>query len=98
MLGHGRRQPGGDREFGLPGDTVEYKNDQLIINGKEYDEPYLDQYKEEVTEGTLTEDFTLMDVIQEEQVPAGHVFRLSGRMRGLLAPDRPAHLMIPVSG
>ncbi|MFC4409236.1 signal peptidase I [Chungangia koreensis] len=69
------------RVIGLPGDTVEYKNDQLIINGKEYDEPYLDEYKAEVTEGTLTEDFTLMDVIQEEKVPAGHVFVMGDNRR-----------------
>ncbi|HDU1153236.1 TPA: type I signal peptidase SipZ, partial [Listeria monocytogenes] len=30
------------RVIGLPGDTVEYKEDQLYINGKKYNEPYLD--------------------------------------------------------
>ena len=33
------------RVIGLPGDHVEYKDDQLYINGKELEEPYLDQYK-----------------------------------------------------
>ncbi|HAK0898837.1 TPA: type I signal peptidase SipX, partial [Listeria monocytogenes] len=28
------------RVIGLPGDKVEYKEDQLYINGKKYDEPY----------------------------------------------------------
>lgn len=50
------------RIIGLPGDTVEYKNDQLYINGEPYDEPYLDEYKAQITEGTLTEDLTLHDI------------------------------------
>jgi len=33
------------RVIGLPGDTVTFDNDQLYINGKKYNEPYLDQYK-----------------------------------------------------
>lgn len=41
------------RVIGLPGDTVAYKNDQLYINGKKYDEPYLDEYKGKLTDGQL---------------------------------------------
>lgn len=63
------------RIIGLPGETVEYKNDQLIINGKSYDEPYLDQYKSEITEGTLTEDFT------SELIPEGYVFVMGDNRR-----------------
>ena len=33
------------RVIGLPGDTVEYKDDTLYVNGKAYEEPYLDEYK-----------------------------------------------------
>ena len=32
------------RVIGLPGDTVEYKNEQLYINGELYEEPYLGTY------------------------------------------------------
>ncbi|MBC2035576.1 signal peptidase I [Listeria booriae] len=42
------------RVIGLPGDTVEYKQDQLYINGKKYDEPYLDSEKKDLTNGYLT--------------------------------------------
>lgn len=71
------------RIIGLPGDTVEYQNDVLYINGEPYEEPYLDQYKEEVAENQLTEDFTLLDVprIQSEVVPAGHVFVMGDNRR-----------------
>ena len=33
------------RIIGMPGDTVKMENDQLTINGKKYDEPYLDEFK-----------------------------------------------------
>ncbi len=46
------------RVIGLPGDTVEYKEDQLYINGKKYNEPYLDTYKEKLKDGYLTDDYS----------------------------------------
>ncbi|MDR1521885.1 MAG: signal peptidase I [Streptococcaceae bacterium] len=33
------------RVIGLPKDTVTYDHDQLYINGKKYNEPYLEEYK-----------------------------------------------------
>lgn len=66
------------RVIGLPGDTVEYKNDVLYINGEQIDEPYLDQYKQELKEDlpdeSLTYDFTLKDISGQEVVPEGHYF------------------------
>lgn len=47
------------RIIGLPGDEIEYKNDQLIINGKKVNEPYLDKYRKQHLAIRLTEDFTL---------------------------------------
>ena len=32
------------RVIGMPGDTIKYENDQLYINGKKTDEPYLADY------------------------------------------------------
>ena len=40
------------RVIGLPGETIEYKDNQLYIDGVEYDEPYLD-------ESAITEDFSV---------------------------------------
>ncbi len=37
------------RVIGLPGDHIEYKNDQLYINGEPIEEPYLDEYKAQIT-------------------------------------------------
>ncbi len=63
------------RVIGLPGDYLEYKDDQLYINGKPIDEPYLDEYKKEITEGNLTYDFTLKDIDPSlDVIPKGYVF------------------------
>lgn len=65
------------RVIGVPGDTVEMRNDQLIINGQEFEEPYLDEFKESLSDGyTLTEDFTLETLTGQEKVPEGKFFVL----------------------
>ncbi|WP_369802860.1 signal peptidase I [Sporosarcina sp. P20a] len=71
------------RVIGLPGDTVEYKDDVLYVNDEAYEEPYLDQYKSEVQDGTLTEDFTLQDVpqIDAQTVPEDHIFVMGDNRR-----------------
>ncbi|HCT95888.1 MULTISPECIES: signal peptidase I [Vagococcus] len=46
------------RIIGMPGDTVAYDNDKLLINGKEVAEPYLDEYKQSLAEGEV---FTMLD-------------------------------------
>ncbi|MFD3445480.1 signal peptidase I [Microbacteriaceae bacterium 4G12] len=62
------------RVIGLPGDHVQYKNDVLYINGKPYQEPYLDKYKKQLEEGPLTYDF-------EQTVPKGHLLVLGDNRR-----------------
>lgn len=83
------------RVIGLPGDQVEYKNDQLYINGEAIPEPYLDQYKKEITEGSLTDDFTLEDITGKDKIPKGYIFVMGDNRRyskdsrhiGLIAID-----------
>ncbi|EHG6827214.1 type I signal peptidase SipX, partial [Listeria monocytogenes] len=71
--------------IGLPGDKVEYKEDQLYINGKKYDEPYLDSEKAALKNGYLTTDaegdpnFTMADIPNSDgslTVPKGELFVL----------------------
>ena len=69
------------RVIGLPGDHVAYKNDQLYINGKPQAEPYLDTYKNEINEGTLTEDFTLEEKTKWAVIPEGFVFVMGDNRR-----------------
>lgn len=70
------------RIIGLPGDYVEYINDQLYINGEAIAEPYLDQYKAEIIEGTLTGDFSLQDINPSlDVIPEGYVLVLGDNRR-----------------
>lgn len=69
------------RVIGLPGDTIEYKDDVLYINGKAYDEPYLEEYKEQIENGLLTEDFILEEKIGQETVPENTLFVMGDNRR-----------------
>lgn len=75
------------RVIGVAGDTVEVKNDTLYINGKEVDEPYLANKREEAKQQgvPLTEDFGPV------KVPEGHIFvmgdnRLNSRDSRVIGP------------
>lgn len=65
------------RVIGLPGDTIEMKNDVLYINEKAVDEPYLDEFKNNLQgRERLTEDFTLKNLTGKQKVPKGQMFVL----------------------
>jgi len=70
------------RIIGLPGDTIEYKDDKLYINGKYYEEPYLEKYKKQFSGSKLTGDFTLLEKTGFEKVPEGTVFVLGDNRLG----------------
>ncbi|MBO0995461.1 signal peptidase I [Bacillus sp. SD088] len=70
------------RVIGLPGDTVEYRDDVLYINGEAYEEPYLEKSKQELFDGKLTDDFTLEETpVGTETVPEGEVFVMGDNRR-----------------
>lgn len=64
------------RIIGLPGDTIEYKNDILYVNNKAIQEPYLEKYKKKIKGQKLTNDFTLKSITENEVVPENHIFVL----------------------
>jgi signal peptidase I len=63
------------RVIGLPGDTIEYKNDHLYRNGKFVPEPYLTPYKDNLPLGKrLTDNFTLKEKTGQVKVPPGKLW------------------------
>ncbi|SDK29153.1 signal peptidase I [Sediminibacillus albus] len=65
------------RVIGLPGDTVEMKEDILYINDKPVEEPYLEEYKKRLSNSQyLTNDFTLQEVAGKSTVPEDSLFVL----------------------
>lgn len=71
------------RVIGVPGDTIAYENDQLILNGQAMEEPYLEPLKSE-TMNNFTYDFTLENVAGQAVVPEGHFFVLGDNRRNSL--------------
>lgn len=70
------------RVVGLPGDHIEYKDDQLYINGEEYEEEYLDEYKNQlIDDNPFTYDFELETLTGSVVVPEGHYFVLGDNRR-----------------
>ncbi|WP_368252501.1 signal peptidase I [Enterococcus sp. 2201sp1_2201st1_B8_2201SCRN_220225] len=70
------------RVIGLPKEVVEYRNDTLFIDGEAVEEPYLDQYKKELTDGLP---LTLGNGQQESfsfgEIPPGKVLVLGDNRR-----------------
>ncbi|WP_347552436.1 signal peptidase I [Pseudalkalibacillus hwajinpoensis] len=69
------------RVIGLPGDTIEYKNDVLYINGKKLEEPYLERFQKDIFNGNLTENFKLEDKTGKTKVPEGYLFLMGDNRR-----------------
>jgi len=67
-------QPLVKRVIGLPGEKIEYKNDQLFVNGKKIKEPFLQKNKENIYGNQLTGDFTLEEITGKKKIPEGHIF------------------------
>lgn len=62
------------RVIGLPGDSIEMKNDVLYINGEAFNEPYLSENKKDNPFGKLTEDFSLPEKTGKTKVPDDMLF------------------------
>lgn len=70
------------RIIGLPGDHIAYENDELYINGELYEEPYLEEAKNELIDaGDLTYDFVLEDIVDFSHIPEGYYFVLGDNRR-----------------
>ena len=63
------------RIIGLPGDTIESKNDVMYINGKPIKQPYLKEYEKKLPKGELyTNNFSLKQLYGVSKVPKNCYF------------------------
>lgn len=62
------------RVIGLPGDSIEMEDDVLYVNGKVYEEPYLEENKAQSLQTKLTYDFTLKELTGTTIVPPNSFF------------------------
>ncbi|WP_338448388.1 signal peptidase I [Niallia oryzisoli] len=62
------------RVIGLPGDRIAMQDDVLYINGKAWDEPYLQQNKKDNPFPKLTGDFSLKEKTGKTIVPKDKLF------------------------
>lgn len=62
------------RVIGIPGDSIEVKNDVLYVNGEEIKEPYIEKNKDASPTDLITGNFTLQELTGETQVPDGKYF------------------------
>lgn len=70
------------RIIGLPGDKIEYRNDELYVNGHKYEEPFLNIYKQKAPGIKITGDFSLKEITGENTVPEGKLFVLGDNRSG----------------
>ncbi|EUJ27815.1 Signal peptidase I S [Listeria grayi] len=69
------------RVIGLPGDHIRFHNDTLFINGKKYEEPYLNRYKAKLKDGNLTDDYDTKNQLKNGKVAQGSYFVLGDNRR-----------------
>ncbi|MBU8877407.1 signal peptidase I [Bacillus sp. FJAT-29790] len=79
---HNKEEDFVKRIIGLPGDKVEYRNDELYINGEKVNEPFLAKYRKEIFGSRLTGDFTLTELTGSEVVPEGKLFVMGDNRLG----------------
>mgnify|MGYP001654787602 CR=1 FL=1 len=67
------KKPNVKRVIGLPGETVEYRQDQLLINGEIVEEDFFDEdYKRsQSTNGIFTQDFGPVTLAEDEYFMLG---------------------------
>src|SRR5690606_40169179 len=62
--------------------TTLFRSDILYINGEVFEEPYLDEYKEKLTDhAPLTYNFNLESLTGYEEIPEGYLFVLGDNRR-----------------
>lgn len=82
------------RVIGLPGDTVEMKDDMLSVNGETFEEPYVNRENEDPFQKRVTQNFTLEELTGDKTVPEGYLFVLGDNR--LRSSDSRHYGLIPI--
>ena len=69
------------RVIGLPGEKIQYENDQLYVNDKKFEEKFLDNDLVNNAGGIWTSDFTLEELTGTQVVPEDEYFVLGDNRR-----------------
>ncbi|MGX6993822.1 signal peptidase I [Vagococcus penaei] len=69
------------RVIGLPGDEIEYKNDQLYVNGKKVPEKFLTGIKKRKNELVYTTDLKSSELLGVDKIPDNQYFVLGDNRR-----------------
>ncbi|MFJ5963864.1 signal peptidase I [Bacillus sp. NPDC093026] len=62
------------RVIGLPGETLKYEDDQLLVDGVKWKEPYLKEQKKYKMGNVLTGDFQLETITGRKKIQNNHYF------------------------
>jgi len=83
------------RVIGLPGDIVAYDHDKLTINGKVYNEPYLENYKNQFAKDKLQSSYAYSSEFQNkaEASPAFTVDSSNNPTFEVTVPDGQYYLL-----
>ncbi|MDU4269203.1 MAG: signal peptidase I [Enterococcus hirae] len=60
------------RIIGMSGDTVKMENDQLTINGKKYNESYLNEFKKDFAKDKLQNEYSYSEAFQAQAENSQH--------------------------
>ncbi|WP_019240414.1 MULTISPECIES: signal peptidase I [Bacillus] len=70
------------RVIGLPGDSIQYEDDQLIVNGKKIEEPFLPKKHHLLLGQKETGDFSLKEITGKDRVPDNCLFVMGDNRLG----------------
>lgn len=69
------------RVIGMPGEHIQYVDDELLVNGKRVEEDFLGQAKIKRSSNQYTTNFDTADILSEKEIPKDSYFVLGDNRR-----------------